>query len=116
METSRTSNPTSDKPVKNIHFKNLEQMNTTENNKLIAEFMGVKVFGDAPPLTIIHKDGQSAISELYYEELWDWLMPVVGKLSDQCEEPEELDDLRMCLLCNDIEGAYSEVVSLIENL
>lgn len=25
-----------------------------------------------------------------YHSSWNWLMPVIGKISNQCEEPEEL--------------------------
>jgi len=51
-----------------------------------------------------------------YRSNWNWLMPVVGKLSNNSEEPEEMDGLRMCLLCNDIEEAFNEVASLISDL
>jgi len=114
-------------------------MNTAENNKLIAEFMG---YSECPMKLFRMDDNFSSVNilseyqdedeyltieagtrtikfapkDMEFHSSWDWLMPVVGKLSNQCEEPEELDNLRMCLLCNDIEGAYSEVVSLIENL
>lgn len=93
---------------------------TTENNKLIAEFMDFSkneqgryyVKFKNPNITF----GDTKPEHLHFDAHWDWLMPVVGKLSSQSEEPQELDDLRMCLLCNDIEGAYGEVVNLIENL
>jgi hypothetical protein len=96
-------------------------MNPTENNRLIAEFMGAKYNPkqnrhEGVPIPNSNSVANWNVEILPYNSSWDWLMPVVGKLSNQCEEPEELDNLRMCLLCNDIEGAYSEVVSLIENL
>lgn len=75
--------------------------NIEENNKLIAEFMsGSKV-------------------ETHHNQFhtsWNELMPVVGKLSNIIEEPEELDELRMALLCNDIDTAYNNVVDLINNI
>ena len=53
--------------------------------------------------------------EIYsFNSSWDWLLPVIGKISEQCEEPEELDDLRMALLCNDIDTAYEEVIDYIK--
>lgn len=78
--------------------------NTTEKNRLIAEFMGWKKVWDMPNIDKAQK----------YHESWDWLMPVVGVISSQCEEPEELDDLRMALLCADIDTAYSEVIRCIK--
>ena len=44
---------------------------------------------------------------------WDWLMPVIGKISESCEEPEELDNLKYALLCNDIETAWKFVVDYL---
>jgi len=57
-------------------------MNTTENNKLIAEFMGIESFKDS--LASLN-DGKINISKDVYEQAkyhtsWDWLMPVVEKI------------------------------------
>lgn len=52
-------------------------MNTTENNKLIAEFMtpkGYDGYGKAP--------NQVAPKFLKYHSSWDWLMPVVKKIGE----------------------------------
>ena len=45
-------------------------MNTEENNKMIAEFMGVGELYEA----------QSSNQWNQYHESWDWLMPVVEKI------------------------------------
>lgn len=56
-------------------------MNTTENNRLIAEFMG---FGldEKEGLHWIDTDEKFGheTSELKYDSSWDWLMPVVEKI------------------------------------
>lgn len=45
-------------------------MKTTENNKLIAEFMGVKL------------DNEFWSANFQYYTSWDWLMPVMKKIED----------------------------------
>lgn len=52
---------------------------------------------------------------LEYHMSWNWLVPVCGSISDICEEPEELDELRMALLCADIDTAWKECVDWITN-
>ena len=46
-------------------------MNTTDNNKLIAEFMGSNLNG---------LESWQYEEELQYHTSWDWLMPVVDKI------------------------------------
>lgn len=59
-------------------------MNTEENNKLIAEFMGMK-YSDKRSFN----DGEwthSIKSLSKFETSWDWLIPVVNKIrSFDCE-------------------------------
>jgi len=72
-------------------------MNTIENNKLIAEFMGFKfhdidgscycVNGDKyiKPKSLIRLDKGE---KLEYDTSWDWLMPVVEKIESLPEVDE----------------------------
>jgi len=63
-------------------------MNTTEGNKLIAEFMGVKFKDDEQYIKELREMRSEGIyfeqgymsSELNYHSSWDWLMPVVEKI------------------------------------
>ena len=82
-----------------------------ENNKLIAEFMGIKstnglVFQDA---------NTKEFHAIKYHTSWDWLMPVVQKiedyLSDNVGKVGYFDD---GLISNDIEVRYQAVVEFIK--
>lgn len=71
-------------------------MNTQENNKLIAEFMGLKNHFNNQGVTKVLIDGNEHIQdwecydaerdilitpiEMKYHTSWDWLMPVVEKI------------------------------------
>ena len=55
-------------------------MNKIEDqNKLIAEFMGVETTSDATN-SMYHYEGDSIGRELQYHTSWNWLMPVVEKI------------------------------------
>jgi hypothetical protein len=49
-------------------------MNTTENNKLIAEFMGYPYF--------LSDSGVDSWGDDEFHQSWDWLMPVVEKINE----------------------------------
>ena len=54
-------------------------MNTIENNKIIAEFMGYEIaFGNTSEPCIIGK--QNACTPLKFHSDWNWLMEVVEKI------------------------------------
>lgn len=56
------------------------------------------------------------VEVLSYHNSWDMLMPVIGRISDECEEPDELDNLKYALLTNNIQEAYRFVVDYIKYL
>lgn len=85
----------------------MTQEEIIEGNKLIAEFM------DAKPSDYGKPWKKWMYSELEYHSSWDWLMPCIGKISNECEEPEELDGLKYALLCNDIDTAWRFVVDYL---
>ncbi len=107
----------------------MKQEEIIENNKLIAEFMGIeerdmvflfpvnlgKLFY-SPNSCYNSKDEdcfELELAGLNYHNSWDWLMPCIGKISNQCEEPEELDNLKYALLTNNIEEAYRFVINYL---
>ena len=98
-------------------------MERTNNNKLIAEFMGLPLV----PCSIGTENGivyegyqhpkggmPFTADGLQYKYSWDWLMPVVQKVSSLCDEPCELDNMKHALLTVDIESVYDDVVEFIK--
>ena len=61
-------------------------MNSTEQNQLIAEFMGAKMksFVEGYAGTFYYLNGKRWVQpdSLKYHTSWDWLMPVVEKIED----------------------------------
>ena len=59
-------------------------MSTTENNKLIAEFMGCNpIFKDKKEYQMVtHENMCYGANELQYHKDWNWLMEVVEKISN----------------------------------
>ncbi len=59
-------------------------MNTTENNKLIAEFMGYEIIyrPNSNGFIEISDTELCDVDDMEYHTSWDWLMPVV----EQCLE------------------------------
>ena len=87
-------------------------MTTTENNKLIAEFMGLKQGKD------INKprwkdDWFENLSgrrhtHLHFDNDWDWLMPVIAKLVDDFGDGWKFEE------GYDLDVRYQYVVKFIE--
>lgn len=87
-----------------------------ENNREIANFMGWREQTDPTEKWFGNWfDGNYRMDRLHFYLSWDSLMPVVGKISNSCEEPEELDELKYALLSNDIDTAYKFVLDYIKN-
>jgi hypothetical protein len=128
-------------------------MNTAETNKLIAEFMEIslkdtknradffdlvdshfritvaKIDGLCPYCHNHVQHGQNYrcytldVAKMKYNSSWDWLMPVVGKLSpllleniEDAEVEEIVHALEDDLLKADITAVYTQVVEAIETL
>jgi len=53
------------------------------------------------------------LNDMQFDSSWGWLMPCIGKISNVCEEPEELDGLKYALLTNNIEEAWKFVVNYL---
>ena len=88
-----------------------------ESNKLISEFMGcTHPFNNVTDATLYNvSHGTFELSDLRYDTSWDWLMPVIEKITELCEEPQELDELKHALLCVDIKSVYFIVVEFIKD-
>jgi len=96
----------------------------TQNNKLIAEFMGMN-YGDPNDnsvMTQITPQGNEVvpIDSMKYHTSWDWLMPVVIKCFDDLnfKDFQNSDDLNFklndALLETNIESLYKTVVEFIK--
>lgn len=66
-------------------------MNELENNKLIAEFMGITP-NEAGVYHVSKHKGYS-LENLLYHTSWDWLMPVVEKI-ESFQDGEDGDSMR----------------------
>ena len=90
---------------------------TTENNKLIAEFMGMELGDDK---TMYYDDAENLhpptpINELKFHSSWDWLMPVLKKINSEIS-PNTRGLWRMIINPTeyDIENVYAQVVEFIK--
>jgi len=93
---------------------------STENNKLIAEFMGM-TYGDPNDNSVMIQmtpQGNEVvpIKSMKYHCSWDWLMPVVREILITIELDSlyyDTEELRYNILDCDISGAYKEIVEFI---
>ncbi len=103
-------------------------MNTTENNKLIAEFMGAELddyeydLYSVPELNPIFDDVQSGDptakhyyepSKMKYHTSWDWLMPVINKIINTDTLAQRRQNVYGSIT-PDISKSYKAVVEFIK--
>ena len=107
-------------------------MNTTGNNKLIAEFMGIPSYEfRGYTMFEFEDDNHRTDVDLHYHTSWEWLMPVVVKIESRigasiiigrmfCEikytnplNESENFDVRMSSVLK-INAVYSAVVEFIK--
>ena len=96
-----------------------------KENKLIADFMGVQYKSDEEYLKKLKEMREHGIgyeqgymeSQLNYHESWDWLMPVVGKITrdEKYWENEYREHLMDIIPYGHIEDVYDAVVGFIKN-
>ena len=102
-------------------------MKNLENNKLIAEFMGIKqgsknynLMSEGFMVTVIDRTKASCIAdELRFNISWDWLMPVVDKIEViqkemDCETIIQTGAKIWAKSNNKLEGTYKAVVEFIK--
>jgi hypothetical protein len=85
---------------------------STENNKLIAEFMGMKYSDERS-----FNDGEwthSVKSLSKFETSWDWLMPVVIKVGGNANLLGAMRNLRPYGVLRTIEDTHQAVVEFIK--
>jgi len=102
-------------------------MNTIENNKIIAEFIGFKFsehFG-----AFMTESGNVQFYKAKYHKSWDWLMPVIEKIESLgykfqiCRHRAQIyldDGFNSPALCDSksetkIQAAYAAVADFIKN-
>lgn len=95
---------------------------TEENNRMIAEFMGVNKnnngtyelpqFGSLRPSGDFRTEFES--TQLKFHTSWDWLMPVVEECAKKSTTSNQRDKITFSLLSMDINKMYNAVVQFIE--
>ena len=90
-----------------------------EDNKLIAEFMGLKKYGYKDENYLVLNNHLSP-EQMPYHTSWDWLMPVAKKIVREIEldieyEDEYRENLMDVIPFAKIEDVYEAVVEFIKN-
>ena len=88
-----------------------------QNNKLIAEFMGIK-FNKGTFYNMgydVFSDGNLYRShEMKYHTSWDWLIPVVKKCLRTGDNTDQWDEIYNSLSTVNKEIVYNQVIKFIE--
>jgi hypothetical protein len=83
-----------------------------KDNKLIADFMGLKKYGYKDENYLVLNNHLSP-AQIPYHTSWDWLMPVVQNIEQDCEGvPQEMLNIS---LYSDINEVYKAVIDFIKN-
>jgi len=59
----------------------MEEKEILEGNKIIGQFMGWKYSKSGKTARRVDNDSAYRLSDIHYDSSWDWLMPVVEKIS-----------------------------------
>ena len=93
-------------------------MNTTENNKLIAEFMGAIIrekYGcEEVEVHDVVVTAPVWDGDVRYNQSWDWLMPVVEKI-ESLGYGVTIGMTDYCVIQNDWKEDLEEICSMTEN-
>lgn len=91
-----------------------------DNNPIIAEFMGVRVTHNHGNQEIDHyyfEDGAiKSVIDLKYDESWDWLIPVLGRILDVIDNHNlDMEDYyKVVDGIPDLDATYEEVINFIK--
>ena len=90
------------------------------DNKLIAEFMGMEygVPNDNSVMIQMTPQGNEVvpINSMEYHTSWDWLMPVIDSCYHNGADENEVGDITHALLDCDRDNTYKAVVEFIKQL
>jgi len=97
-------------------------MNTTENNKLIAEFLGRDYSFKLPYMTTeiypLLATECLGIDSLKFHSDWNWLIPAIWQLNDKLKDTSFkrtlMSNIASCVLVDDINGANQYLIDGIE--
>lgn len=95
-------------------------METTDGNKLIAEFMGYKILydGNIPHAQFLRGETEPISDWAKYHSSWDWLMPVVEKIDTFERFSSEDNGKRKCVtncgITTDIETIWMLIIEYIQ--
>ena len=83
-----------------------------KDNKLIAEFMGYRLFGTKCRKPNLMYNLNDDLAPMQFHTSWDWLIPVVNKIEMECEGvPIQLIDVSFY---DEIHEVYWAVVEFIK--